>query len=207
MAARFPLALLALSFPLAAGGEPVYRWTDEEGLHYSNDPAAVPPGVKPDVTGGAELDEVTTRPAQEPAAEPPANGRREADAAPRHRVEAEREPRGPSEADRTAMDRAEAERQRAESERSWREAFRAAREKIRELEAQLARDRAALADPTAAGMALARDPVGGVYPSPEYEETRARVQRNERELERARRTLEDLDREASSKAIPREWRR
>lgn len=180
-----------LAFALLAGrpasAEEILRWVDEEGeVHYTNDSSAVPArsraGAQP--TRGAELGRVSGGARAQPE---PAVGEAEGDPAVR--------PAPSEELDRRA------------AEREWRAAFRAAHERIAELEATTAADRRRVEDPGAAGMALHFGPHGEVLPSPEFQQTKERLEANERELGRAREQLHDLEIEAAQKAIPTEWRR
>lgn len=87
------------------------------------------------------------------------------------------------------------------NEDAWRERFAALHKQIAALEAQLEKDRA-----------LVKNSVpqlwGGVpRTAPEVAEAQERIPTTEQKLAEARAALEELDREASREAVPREWRR
>lgn len=170
----FVVLLLALP---TARAEDVYRWVDADGVHYTNDPSAIPAKSRAaaKVTRGVAVGEVS--------------GDKPADAAaprPTPKAEPERD---------------------AEREKQWRQAFRQARERIESLERQIESDRRTVADPAAAGLPVHRTVYGGILPSPEYEAVKARLQQSEQGLERAREQLRDLERRAADEAVPLEWRR
>lgn len=192
---RLGFALLLL-VPFVGLAQPVYRWIDSEGVvHYTDDPRKLPPGVKAERTEGAPIGEVTISgpepaPAVEPAPAPP-----------------------PAEADERI------------AEREWRARFRAIHDRIRSLEDAIAADRKKLRDidsglPVAGTYVCPQRVYGlpsGVYtggfpcfPSaidPEYQLTKDRLAANETALARAKEDLQELERQASFAAVPREWRR
>lgn len=180
-----PVAAGALLLALPAGAQTIYRWIDAQGEeHFTDNPASIPPEYRKAARPmrGLETGQVSAPQSGAPASGPSA-------------------PRSPS------GDEAQRRDQEAAREKRWREAFRAARERVETLESTLAADRAAVADPNAAGMPVRRLIDGTVLPSFEYEAAKQRVARNEAELAKAREALEDLDRSASREAVPQEWRR
>ena len=187
---RALLLALAVLAAVPALAQPVYRWLDAQGEeHFTDDPSSIPAQYRKvaRTLRSAELGHVVPSRADSPP--PAASADRPGAAPPAEHAAGEQPPK---------------EKAR---EKVWREAFRLARARVDGLEQSLVTDRAAVADPNAAGMSVRRQISGAVLPSPEYEALKERVVRHEAELAKARESLDDLDRRASREAVPQEWRR
>lgn len=181
-------ALVAVLAPRAHAQE-VYSWTDAEGTtHFTDDPAAVPRGVRASPVEGVGMSVV--RGAPRPAPAPPADAAPDAGV-----VRIRRERKDP-----------------AAEERSWREAFRAAHATVRELEASVAAGAREVEEinglPVRGRIQCAN--MGGSclgFGDPRWEQSRQKLAADRAALVRAREALEALERRASSQSVPREWRR
>jgi hypothetical protein len=172
----------------------VYTWVDAQGeTHYTDDRAAVPAGVKPRTSEGADIAEVPAPP--RPATPPPGawQARSEVSASSRPDESAARE--------------------------KWRAAFRTLHERIHDLEQDIEVDRKQV-DETGGLHVDARYscvsattvtgvPTGACYTrrNGEFERIKARLQKNRQELAHKQEALADLERQAANENIPFEWRR
>lgn len=183
------LPLLAAAAALCATpalADDIYRWTDSEGqVHYTNDASTVPANQKVEKTKGAELTVIQVKGSEPASVSSGGNGSSAEDAkAPAKQGD---EPKS--------------------DEEIWRERFRKAREEVTKLQREVDADRATLADPAGHGIGVVYNSAHTVVPNPELDRVREHLAKTERELEQARRKLDDLDREASRHAIPRDWRK
>ena len=175
--------IASLLFASPAGAEGPYRWTDRQGVvHFTDDPEEAAKHHAKATSG----DEITVLPSNHPQTEKDA-------------------------ATRTDKDDPPPQRDPTESERFWRNQFKQAYERIAMLEHAIEADRALVED--SSGYSKPKGTVSYnrgqrlLVLDPEYEATRQRLHRNQKELKRARQALEDLERKASEQLVPREWRR
>lgn len=176
-------ALLLAMLPAVAFAQTVYSWEDTDGLHYTDDLSAVPRGAK-----GVRAVTVQADP---PMSAAPAVKR--AEPAPAAAPATSREP----------------------DEATWRRRFVDGFQRIASLNAHIRSARAALPEPVlcrpvpqlqAAG-APRGAPVAHCRPNPEYERQVAQIAQLEADVVDAQAHLQQLEREASYAAVPREWRR
>jgi len=178
--ALLSLAVLLFAIPVASA-QTVYRWVDDEGeIHYTDDKKSIPADKlkAAEVTKGVEIG-IAPSNTKTPAATAAAQADDDA-----------------------------AEKARLVEEREWRSRFKEKHARIERLEKAILMDRKILQDPGSAGLPVGRvDRRGMVQPLPEVEAVKKRLESEEKDLLKAREDLNDLDREAASKAIPLEWRR
>ncbi len=218
---RLISTLVLLASPAFA--QTIYRWTDGHGIvHYTDDAATAPKGVKVETTEGDELNDVTV--SKDTKATKVASN------------EQLPVPPPPSTAN-----------QRDDEEDYWRNEFARAKDKIKSIETDVAIDERRLGDPSSiardyscAGAYAGYDPNAGsgrqhlgpygnagspvpgntvqVPPSiaPRYgylpyycdfARVRDRLEANKAALARAREEMTDLERRAANAAVPLEWRR
>jgi hypothetical protein len=199
-----PVLAVCLAWSALASAQQVYEWTDKNGeVHYTDDKASIPKGVKVRATGGSELAEISGDGVNAP---PPAQAQPPAGA-----VAMPPPNRGPAVP--------------SDAEQYWRSEYRRVRQDIRRLEDEIAIDTKRVDDPNGSGMPLNHMQcglaptgfVGGVpvtgqmgcyyLPNPEYQRSKDRLETNKRALKRAKEELQELDRRAANEAIPLEWRR
>lgn len=170
----------------------IYVWTDKNGDHYTDDRSSIPRGVKFRTTEGDEISRVESAKPPSPTVMKPSS-----------------EPAVPS-----------------SSEQTWRALFKAARTRVAVLEEDIEADRRRVEEVN--GMPVSGRLVCsgwwghqvagyqgrglGVQPcvytiDPEFERVRERLEKNRRELVRAKEELNDLERRASFEAVPLHWRR
>ncbi len=188
-----PLVMLLAGSAWAQTQEPkIYTWVDADGVtHYADSPQGAPKGTRVKQTQGEELNVISS------------DGAPAADEAPAPVDVSTRE---------TAREAA-----RAESE--WKQRFRTANEKIRKLQQQIETERQAVEEVN--GMPVTRvgycrnvvrvaanGQVFGVPACNTHADVRARakLENLRADLKVAQRELDDLEREASFAAVPREWR-
>lgn len=184
--------LAGAAVALAQSGEgPILTWTDDAGVtHYTDDPGAVPRGRKVRRTAGEALSVLEFRggppvDAGAPPADPPED------------LPPQPDPRA--------------------AEQAWRSAFRAAQARVERLELQVEAERQALEEVN--GMPVTDRqcfdwgaPPGLAFPGwPQgcaaWEAWRRQLEQDRADLVRAREALADLERQASARSVPREWRR
>jgi len=178
------LVLLTIGTPALA--QPIYRWTDDQGVtHYTNETSSVPSGQEAQLTSGEEISYISSsKPLPAAAAEP--------------------KPGPVSQPDFQLQDDS--------VEQQWRGAFRDAYARIAALEMVIENDRRILYRhggelPLRFFSAPIYGGVRGAWlPDPWYDELNQRIRQNEAELKRAREDLNELERYASRHAVPREWR-
>ena len=203
--ALFGLAAFLL---LAAGpaGEEVYSWTDANGVaHYTNDPAAIPqryrdqartldgrpvgaPEPPPKEPASTEAKAAASEEAPKPAATKPPPERSE------EPEESAPAPLSPSVAD--TLDEA-----------GWRKRFQRSNERVRRAELALARDKEQLNRVANEEGYMVVDAYGRTMTAGRSTALRMQVSEDQRVLNEARESLEDLERVAAREAIPLEWRR
>lgn len=161
----------------SADADQIFTWTDEEGvLHYTNDASQVPSNDKAKKHSGPALNEMTGA------------GDRDSSGA----------------EDPATISKADAK------EKRWRRRFNQAHARIKALASNVSEDQARL---QVSGLPIfyrGKQYTNGkdtfVIADPDFIETKRRLTQNERLLKQAKVALENLEREASSQAIPREWR-
>ncbi len=168
----------------SALAQPIYRWVDEEGVtHYTND-ASVPRGQRAQVTRGDEISVISTPPTKRASASAPSRG---------------------------ATAEQNAQPQDVGDEQQWRRAFRDAYARIAELQSAIESDRNLERYGRGVPWRFPSSPIYGRgrlgWFDPWYDEVDQRIRQNEAELRQAREALDDLERNASREAVPREWRR
>ncbi|HVE82419.1 MAG TPA: DUF4124 domain-containing protein [Myxococcales bacterium] len=187
------LCVLALAAAPAARAQ-VYRWVDPDGsIHYSDSPASAPKNAKVEVTTG---NDITVEGSGRVSAtggweEPPKN-----------------EPRQPPPPQQAA-----AQPNDGTDEMTVRQSFRNAKQRISDLQQQI-EDQKKLVESAEAGnssAAMCRGSRDQCFAYAEQQrsnrdEARRRLTRLESDLRTAKSYLDDLERWASSKAIPRAWR-
>jgi len=186
---------------LPAPAEEIYRWVDADGeVHYTNDPATIPPALrkKAKVTQGAEL--LVVEPSKEDAP-PPAKAPGKA---PAKAPDAPPAKAAPAPAPAKSQPPAPPD---DGGEARWRSRFRAAHDEIAQLARDAEADRTKLSSPEAGGVGVVYNARGAAVPNPELDRIREHLARTEQALEDAQRHLDDLEREASRESVPREWRR
>jgi hypothetical protein len=203
--ALFGLAAFLL---VAAGpaGEEVYSWTDANGVaHYTNDPAAIPqryrdqartldgrpvgaPEPPPKEPASTEAKAAASEEAPKPAAPKPPPER------PEEPEEFAPAPLSPSVAD--TLDEA-----------GWRKRFQRSNERVRRAELALARDKEQLKRVANEEGYMVVDAYGRTMTAGRATALRMQVSEDERVLNEARESLQDLERVAAREAIPLEWRR
>jgi hypothetical protein len=183
------LAAWAVGSAPNANAQEVYSWTDAEGTtHFTDNPAAVPKGVRAAPVAGVGVSVVPGAPRPPPPA--PAEAAPDAGV-----VRIRRERKDP-----------------AAEERGWREAFRAAHERVRQLEEAVAagvREVEEINGLPVRGRVQCANMGGGCmgFSDPRWEQQRQQLERNRAELREARGALDELERRASAQSVPREWRR
>lgn len=194
--------LLLVLLAAATEAQVIYSWEDSEGVHYTDDPARVPKDrrsvQKRVMEGGAESSGLTST----KAPLPPSLGSGPAAPAP---IAAPQQP----------------------NEREWRDRFIAAYRHIDTLKRSIAALEASLppriecapqprmavetASTTnslsAPGQGPATIPHGRCLGNPLHDRIRLQIAQQGVELKDAKLDLEQLERQASQEAIPREWRR
>lgn len=189
---------------VAAAEEPIYRWTDADGVvHYSNEKNLVPDPQKVETTSGEEIGVLPSQPRK------PEPTREEAKGAREERVALAEVRRVEAEADRAE---AEAKHVRELGEERWRAMFRAARERLVSLQAEHEETKSYLyvnGMPVTGRFISVGDPYRpyGYVPDPAYERAQLRLKRLEREIAQAKEELQELERRASFAEVPRHWRR
>lgn len=128
---------LAVLMPAVAAAQPIYTWTDSDGVqHFTDEPRNVPRGVKATTTEGAHVNVVSSS-AQAPA--PAAKPMRAADA---QAAAAQAQAAAAQAQAAAAQAQAAADaRVQATLEDTWRQRFRDAREKVQVLEEEIEADR------------------------------------------------------------------
>jgi hypothetical protein len=166
----------------------VYSWEDADGVHYTDDPAQVPARA--------------TKRSEQKYERSPAPSTPQVTVAVAEQVEREKVAHAEA-----AKRREEADRQ---SEQAWRERFvtlnrniTSQKDLITRLKAALPASPFACAQPLSVGRRVVL-PCNGNF---EYERQTARIATEQAHLDDLERQLEQLDREASYAAVPREWRR
>lgn len=183
------LGLWALA-PVA--GAQVYRWVDPDGsIHYSDSPASAPKNAKVEITTG---DDITVE----------GSGRIEAGTPPGNK------PLPATPAAAPVMDWSDGSDDGTD-ELTVRRYFRDTHQKIAEAERQVVEQRKVVEQANAAHTAGCRgtreECLGWAEQQRTYrEDARKRLTQLEGELRRWRSYLDDLERWASSKSIPRSWR-
>jgi hypothetical protein len=175
------LALLALVLAWTpAFAQTVYSWEDEEGVHYTDDPSAVP--AKARKIEKAKYDEEGPRPKPKPAL--------------LARTDAPSEPAPPPVQNSQAA---------AEQEALWRGKFIDVTRRIAFLKDSLASLAASRPSPVTCGTNFQLR--GYCTENPEHVRVRALIAEQTAQLRDAEREAEQLERDASYQSIPREWRR
>ncbi|MEW6431887.1 MAG: DUF4124 domain-containing protein [Myxococcota bacterium] len=127
--ARLALSLAVL-LPAVAAAQPIYTWTDREGVqHYTDDPRTIPKDAKATATEGAHVNVVSSSAQPEASAPAPASG-----SPTRVQVTA-------AQAQAAASPAQAAATAQATLEDTWRQRFRDARDKVRTLEDEIEVDR------------------------------------------------------------------
>jgi len=195
---------------LTASGDEIYRWIDANGeAHYTNDASTIPPALrkKAKVTQGAELLVVETSKEEPPKAAAKALPGGSAKSA------EETAPTKPQTAGLPSVPVTPRPATPSVSppddggEARWRGLFRAAHEEIARRAKEAEADRAKLSNPEGGGVGVSYNARGAAVPNPELDRVREHLARTEQALEDAQRHLDDLERQASREAVPREWRR
>lgn len=157
----------------------IYTWTDKSGeVHYTDDPATIPKGVKAKTTEGEDITTVEAA----PRSAPPRTTRQSS----------------------SASSGASRESKRDADEQYWRSSFRNARERIASLQAQVDADQQVVGDNPLQVWGVSRGYRGRVRN--QNAEIEARLTRNKQSLVQAKASLDELERRASNAGIPREWR-
>lgn len=203
----------------------VFVWTDKQGVdHYTDDPRLVPLGVKVRLTDGTEISRIENETPPRKAAAP---------AQPAAVTARPGEPAAPSAAEETWRRLFREARGRV---RTLEEEIEADRKTVEEVNGLPVTARYTCqnvyAPPVVVqqpGVIVTGQPLPGVVvtgtvgtttvwpqlpmtscmwlPNPEVERVRERLERNRRELVRAKEELADLERRASFEAVPLHWRR
>lgn len=190
---RLMVLVLMLVFPAIALAQTVYTWTDGEGVeHFTDERASIPSGIKVRKTQGEAISEVLTSGVRAGRV----SGSGDAGVARTTEIVVSEE-----------LD-----------EGAWRRAFLEARQAITVLEEEIDLDRRKVEEVN--GMPITHQlscpPVviqgSRLYGAPcvtdaEIDRGKLRLARNRKSLERAKEELADLERTASSEAVPQEWRR
>lgn len=184
------LLLSALALGPAAHAQQIYRWVDGKGeVHYTNDPASIPKGVKPTTTEGEDLSMVVhSDSGAEPAPSPRAQESSPPDSA---------RPQGSPSASSDEAPRSWP----AGAEQVWRERFARARSKVEQVQRQLE----AVTEGSAAQgcMGSPADCAPGL--SPEEEALAKRVKQLRDMLQSAQQRLDKLEQLARENDVPTEW--
>lgn len=188
----------------AFADEPIYRWTDENGVvHYSNEKNLVPDPQKVETTDGEEIGVLPSQPQK------PAPTREEEKGAREERIALAEVRRVEAEAERAE---AEAKYARELGEERWRSMFRTARQRIVSLQTEYEETKAYLyvsGMPVTGRFITIGEPYRpyGYVADPAYERAQLRLKQLTREIAEAKEELEELERRASFAAVPRHWRR
>lgn len=225
---RLLIALVAVT-SLSASAQAVYTWEDADGLHFTDDPAQVPPKAKakvltpsapPGAPGPAPQDATPTDPqvSGPPSPEPRAAPTSAADSGPAESVSPTATPvptvappptvrPEPAAAGDSPLDA-------PLDERAWRARFISATRRVvtlRDRATALERGRASRVDcvpePLTAAEVSAPGTATRCRSSAAQDRLQARLAEVHGELREAELELEALEREASSVSVPREWRR
>jgi hypothetical protein len=194
---------------LAAGpaGEEVYSWTDASGVaHYTNDAAAIPQRYRdqartldghpvgapepPPKEATVDMKLPGTSEASKPVAATP----------PAVRVEEPPEESAPP----PPLSPSDAE---ALNEAGWRKRFQRSNERVRRAELALERDKTQLQGVASQEGYMVVDAYGRTMTAGRSTALKMQVAEDERVLNDARDSLQDLERVAAREAIPLEWRR
>ncbi|MFZ5444477.1 MAG: DUF4124 domain-containing protein [Myxococcota bacterium] len=186
------LALLAAP----AFAQTVYSWEDQDGVHYTDDLSQVPKAAKVEVQ---TIDAAPSRPAT---------------------------PSSPSAATAATAPVSSAPRPAANDERAWRERFVTANRRIATLKQELAALQTSLPSPTTCVTTPVNGPLVATpvptppgtnvvvvnqqprcQPNPLYERMKVHIEQKKVAVRDAELDLEQLERQASYDAVPREWRR
>lgn len=182
--------LLALACGSAAHAQQIYRWVDGKGeVHYTNDPASIPKGVKATPTEGADLSMVVhSGDGAEPAAQ-----------------RAEPPPSSPSpQGDSSASSGKGQGKWPDGAEQVWRERFIRARSKVEQVQRQLeAVTRGAPEAVGATGDCTGSDCTPTL--SPEEEAVVKRVKQLRDLLQAAQERVDKLEQLAKENDVPTEW--
>jgi len=230
---RLLVALVAVT-SLSASAQAVYTWEDADGLHFTDDPAQVPPKAKvkvlapsapPGAPGPAPQDATPTEPqvSGPPSPKPRAAPTSAADSGPAESVSPTATPvptvapSPPTASPETGADRGaavDAAVDAALDERAWRARFISATRRVgtlRDRVTALERGRASRADcvpePLTAAEVSAPGSATRCRSSAAQDRLQVRLAEVHGELREAELELEALEREASSVSVPREWRR
>jgi hypothetical protein len=204
-----PLGLsgFALLFLVAAGpaGEEVYTWTDASGVaHYTNDPAAIPQRYR---DKARTLEGHPVGAPEAPPKEPPSDAKPSAAEeapkpvakAPAERAEETFEESAPPPLSPSAAETLD--------EAGWRKRFQRSNERVRRAELALERDKEQLQRVSNQESYMVVDAYGRTMTAGRTSALRMQVTEDERVLNEARDSLQDLERVAAREAIPLEWRR
>jgi len=189
----FALGLWALG---SAASAQVYRWVDPDGsIHYSDSPASAPKDAKVETTAG---DEITVEGSGRITAGEPAAVPRPSAPASTPAPERSPPPPAPQQADGT-------------DEQTVRQFFRNTHRRIAELERQIAGQRKAVesanaAHPDGCQGSRADCLAWGEQQRAHRDEARRQLAKLEADLQKWKSYLDDLERWASSKSVPRAWR-
>lgn len=182
--------LLAVLISASAFAQ-VFTWEDKDGVHYTNNPSAVPKGAK-----AKKVAEDVSAPVQAPAIEVAA-------AAPKPAPSPTASPTSPA---------------NPSVEREWRDRFIQLNRAIATKKQELAALEASLPNkvecvpqpriaPVANGQVVQQQMVTRCLPNSMYDRIKLQIEQKRVEVKDAENDLEQLDRRASFEAVPREWRR
>lgn len=207
--AALKVGLLAgLLWSEVAAAQQVYEWEDSQGLHFTDDPATIPESARItarktsggafSVIPGARRTGALSRDDRYPG--DPSDDERLPEPAGLPTVKQDRTPDGdPDHAPDPQPDH-------ASNEALWRKRFQRVHQKLDRLNEVLAQTQRRY-DESAAGFMTYGDGRTVVTVAGEREKLKAELERLQKRKAAAELELEDLERAASARSVPREWRR